>query len=266
MAKFNLTPETIKGNYTKFLSMIDKMFPTRSERIKEMYKALGEERLLFAPASSVNHYHNAIPGGYIDHVLRVMAFASKEYKHYIELGMDVSGFTKEELMFAAMHHDLGKMGFVGDGKEGYIPNPSDWHRKNQGKEYEVNEHIPFALVQDRSLFLLQQFGIQCSWNEFVGIRIHDGVYDDANKSYWMGYQAKSKLRNTLPQILHNADIAASRFEFERWNKASGSLRTGRLEDVDLTEFAESNKVTQTKIQTKKDMGANLANVFGDVFK
>ena len=42
---------------------------------------------------------------------------------------------KEELIFVALNHDIGKMGFPGEGNETYIPNDSEWHRKNLGKEY-----------------------------------------------------------------------------------------------------------------------------------
>ena len=61
-------------------------------------------------------------------------------------------FTIEELVFAAMHHDLGK---CGDelGNEFYTPNESEWHIKNQGKIYNVNPDIEHMDVTDRSFFL-----------------------------------------------------------------------------------------------------------------
>lgn len=220
---FKLSATEIQNNYNKFIGAIDKLFPSRAEKLKEMYNSIGEERLLLAPASSIEHYHNCFPGGYIDHVLRVMTFANEEYKHYAHLGFNLSGFTKEELLFAAMHHDLGKMGFIGDGNECYIENDSEWHIKNQGKIYNNNKNIPFALTPDRSLFLLQSFMIPVTWNEFLAIRIHDGLYDDTNKPYYMSFSVNSKLRTVMPQILHNADIAAARFEFERWNEKSKVL-------------------------------------------
>jgi hypothetical protein len=115
-------------------------------------------RILTAPASSIDYYHNAFPGGYIDHVLRVVEFSMNLYNFYVENGMSVKGFTKENLVFVAMHHDLGKLGFPGEGREKYLPNDSEWHRKNLGKVYKHNENIPFALVQDLSLYLLQKSG------------------------------------------------------------------------------------------------------------
>lgn len=266
MGQFSLSAEQIQTNYKKFFERIDKMFPDRAEGLKEMYAAIGEERLMFSPASSIDYYHNAIPGGYVDHILRVMDFALLEYKHYESMGLDVTGFTVTELMFAAMHHDLGKMGFVGDGKDGYVYNTSEWHRKNQGKMYDSNENIPYAAVQDRSLFLLQSFRIPCSWNEFLGIRIHDGIYDDANKSYFISKQLKSKLRNVMPQILHNADLAAARFEFERWNKSTNAFNMTRLEDSKLKYISNEIKEVKTKSDKKAELGKNLASSFEEVFK
>jgi len=260
--EFQLTAEQIQGNYTKFLKLIEMCFPTRSKEILAMYEDLGEERMMFLPASGTNYYHNAIPGGYIDHVLRVMNFAKIKYETAKSLGIDVSNFTIEELTFAAMHHDLGKVGFPGEGKDGYIFNKSEWHRNNQGKIYEPNPQIPFTLVQDRSLFLLQYYGIKSSWNEFLAIKTHDGLYDDSNKAYLVSYALQSKLRTYMPQILHEADYAAARFEFERWNSFSRGLNTQRLEDSK----AVTVQPEPVKVSKKATVSSKLAMDFDDIFK
>jgi len=259
--QFKLPAAEMQRNFSEFNSLIDKYFPTRAKRIHLMNTEIGHERLMFLPAApSINH-HNCFPGGYIDHVLRVMKFASKEYVHAKDIGIDVSGFTPEELMFAAMHHDLGKVGFIGEGKDGYVANDSKWHRDKLGMMYKVNENIPYATVPDKSLFLLQSFGVQCSFNEHMSIRIHDGLYDKANESYYFSNQMKSKFRNFMPVILHFADMYAARFELERWNKVTGALKTERLEDIDLSNFDAALKPSPT---TKKK--EDLVGAFNDVFK
>lgn len=217
-----LSTDQIINNYNKFISIVDK-FEDRSEQLKKMYEALGEERVASAPASGRDYYHNAFPGGYVDHVLRVVQFSIKFYDLYKDLGLDVSNFSKTELIFAAMHHDLGKLGFPGEGREVYEHCTSEWHRKNQGKIYEINPKNPFALTPDKSLFLLQAYNIPVSWNEYLSIRVHDGLYDDSNKSYFVSYNMESKMRTNMPVILHKADLAASRYEFERWNLKSKKL-------------------------------------------
>ena len=70
-------------------------------------------------------------------------------------------------------------------------------------------------VPDRSLFLLQQAGIELTTNEWIAIKTHDGLYDQANEAYLKGYMPETKPRTSLPFIIHQADLMAARIEFER---------------------------------------------------
>lgn len=263
MSEFKLSAEKIKSNYTTFRERINKLFPTRKDKLNKLYDDLGLERLMFSPASSIDHYHNAIPGGYVDHVLRVMDFAALEYKNAEAMGINVENFTKEELMFSALNHDLGKLGYVGDGKEVYQFNDSEWHRKNQGKIYKYNPNLPFALIQDRSLFLLQSYEIPCTFNEWIAIKIHDGLFDDVNKPYYISRVPESKLRSYMPILLHQADMAAARFEYERWLSHSKKFSTSRLEDLKLEASPKRKTIGTPK---KEDVGQKLSDSFKDVFK
>jgi hypothetical protein len=119
----------------------------------------------------------------------------------------------EELVFAAINHDLGKMG--DEENEAYIPQTDEWRRNKLGEDYMHNDKIAFASVPDRGLYLLQSHGIQYTFNEMVGIQTHDGLYDEANKKYFMGFTPEVKPRTSLPYILHFADMMAARIEFER---------------------------------------------------
>lgn len=265
--EFRLSPEQIQKNYNTFIKAIKHYFPERSDKLIEMYKDLGKDRIMFAPASSTDYYHNAIPGGYVDHVLRVMNFAQKEYEHMKSIGIDVSSFSKKELLFAALNHDLGKLGYPGEGNEAYLVNDSEWHRINQGKMYKTNENNPFLLTPDCSLFILQLYGIRCTLNEYIAIRAHDGMYDDANVPYFKSYKLQSKSRNYMLQILHNADMNATRFEFERWNKVTGRLRTSRNSNIDsilLKHFKEENATLTNQAQNKQSVN-NLEKEFEEKF-
>jgi hypothetical protein len=210
-----LEAEKIKSNWERFCDEIDHFFPTRAKKLHAMYADL-EDRIIMMPASSIAHFHNAFAGGYVDHVLRVMECSRNLYATWQSSGADMSGYTMEELMFAAMHHDLGKVGFPGEGNEVYQIETSDWHRKNQGKLYKTNSAIPFAMVPDLSIWLLQEYDVKLSWTEYQAIKIHDGMYDDANKPYFVSRSPQSKLKTNLPIILHHADHMASTIEFERW--------------------------------------------------
>lgn len=206
-----ISAEQIKENWDRHIKLIDKFVQEpRKKKVLRMYKHM-EEVLTLSPASGNINYHNAFPGGYIDHVNRVVLLSLKFCNLWKEAGASIN-FTEEELVFSALMHDLGK---IGDGTEpGYIEQSDKWRKDKLGEVYSVNSNLDFMLMQDRSLFLLQRFGISCSVNEFIAIRVHDGLYDDTNKPYYISYKPESKFRSNLPLILHQADLAASKIELD----------------------------------------------------
>lgn len=219
-----LTDDQLNENYIKFIDTIKLTCSDRSEELLRMYSDL-EYSLKYSPASSYRHLHNAFIGGYIDHVLRVLEFTFTVYNTWIANGLDVSTFTPSELAFSALHHDLGKLGFVGDELSRYVLNQSEWHRDKLGKEYEINEKIPFTLIQHQSLFLLQSYGVKLTFNEYLAIMTHDGLYDEVNKPYLLAHSASAKMRSNISLILHQGDLMAAQFEYERWkNEAKPYLQ------------------------------------------
>jgi hypothetical protein len=216
-----LEAEKIKSNWERYREIVNTMFPTRKAELNRLYDDF-EDRLVLMPASSVAHFHNAFAGGYVDHILRVIDCTKALYATWQSMGADMSGYTEEEMIFAAMHHDLGKAGFPGDGNEVYQVETSDWHRKNQNKMYRHNENIPFTMVPDLSIWLLQEYGVKLSWTEYQAIKIHDGMYDDANKPYFIARSAQAKLKTNLPLLLHHADHMASQIEYERWRNGKAT--------------------------------------------
>ena len=254
-----LEAEKIKQNWERYRDLVTDLFPTRKDALNKMYDDF-EERMVFMPASSMEHFHNAFAGGYVDHVLRVMDCALTLHNTWTVSGADMSGYTKEELMFAAMHHDLGKVGFPGDGNEVYQIETSDWHRKNQGKLYKTNPNIPFAMVPDLSIWLLQEFNVKMSWVEYQAIKIHDGMYDDANKPYFVSRSPQSKLKTNLPIILHHADHMASVIEFERWR----NKKEGTPNPVAAKSKATKSTAMKNLAENNPDIGNSIADIFKDM--
>lgn len=208
-----LTAEQIQDNWNKFLSIIDKYISEpRGSELKAFYEKYAE-RIMLMPASHKKEYHNAFPGGYVDHVLRVVDCALKLNKVWVEMGVDTSTYTIEELVFAALNHDLGKMG--DEKNESYIPQDDQWRRDKLGEDYKFNNQLEYMSVPDRSLHLLMSHGITFSRNEMLAIKLHDGLYDDANKPYLMSWSPETKPRTALVFIVHQADLIAARIEFEQ---------------------------------------------------
>jgi len=249
-----LEAEKIKENWEKYRAIVNANFPTRKDTLNRMYDDF-EERMVFMPASSIAHFHNAFAGGYVDHILRVIDCATTLYETWSNMGSDMSGYTMEELVFAAMHHDLGKVGFPGDGNEVYQVETSDWHRKNQNKMYRHNENIPFAMVPDLSLWLLQEYNVKVSWNEYQSIKIHDGMYDEANKPYFVARSAQAKLKTNLPVILHHADHMAAQIEYERWK--NGKINT----PVAAKSKTQSTNALKNIAENNPDVGTAIADIF-----
>jgi hypothetical protein len=135
-------------------------------------------------------------------------------------------FTDEELVFAALNHDLGKIGFKG--QPNYLPQTDAWRRDKLGEIYTHNKDLSFMLIQDRSLFILQQNNIVMNEKEYLAVKLHDGLYDDVNKPYYMTFNPDSKLRTNIVYILHQADFLASKIEYDAW-KASGGTSTPKVE-------------------------------------
>ena len=207
-----LTAEQIQANWIEFNSNIEQHITgDRKQQLLDFYKKY-EDRIILMPAAHKKEYHSAFPGGYVDHVNRVVKAALSMSDVWEGFGCDMSTFTQEELVFSAINHDLGKMG--DSNYDAYIPQTDNWRREKLGEEYMFNKKLAFAAVPDRGLFLLQEHGIKYSFNEMIAIQTHDGLYDSANEKYLKGFMPEQKPRTSLPFISHQADMMAARIEFE----------------------------------------------------
>ena len=93
--------EKIQKNWDIFLSNIELHISSpRKEKLLDFYKKY-ESRIMMMPASHKKEYHSAFPGGYVDHVNRVVEASLKMYEVWSEFGMDKDTFTIEELVFSA---------------------------------------------------------------------------------------------------------------------------------------------------------------------
>jgi len=259
-----LTEQQITDNYKELRKIINDTFSgLRLDKLNHMYDDL-EDRMVVAPASSVEHYHNSKVGGYVEHILHVIKFSQQIKKIWEDAGATID-FTDEELIFSAMHHDLGK---VGDelGNEYYIPNESEWHIKNQGRIYNVNPEIEHMNVTDRSLFLLQHYDIKYSSKEFYGIRLADGMYEDGNISYLKTSIPTSMLRSNLPIILHQGDMMATYYERDMWKSGNKKETEKVAKSVDKIKKAVDTEVKE-KFNTKTTEAKDIFNeLFGEAKK
>ena len=243
-----LTAEQIQDNWKKLIDTIDGFISDdRKENLLKMYDDF-KERMMFAPASAKAAFHNAMPGGYVEHILHIVQF-SLQLKRVWEDNGAMINFTDEELVFAAMHHDLGKVGDLEH--DYYVPQDSEWHRKNRGEIYKHNPQLQYMKVPDRGLWLLQHYGVRVTDKEYLGIKLTDGLYDDSNAAYLKGYNPDYNLRSNMAYILHQADMMATHIEYDEWMRGDGSNKP------------INTKVPKTKDEQKKV--DNLKNKFDELF-
>jgi len=239
MKKLNETQ--LKENWDKLINLVSEIFSgDRKDKLLKMYKHF-EERMMFTPGSGTAHFHNCFIGGYVEHVLHITKIARKLFVDYKELGAHID-YTEEEVIFAALHHDLGKVGDLEN--DYYVPNDSKWHIENQGKYYKRGKDLNFMTVTDRAIYLLNHFGITMSENEYLALRLTDGMYEEANKTYLMQYLDENKVKSNLPILLHQADMLASRIEYENWKYQDETI--SKPEPVKIVNKQEQKKVDSMK--------------------
>ena len=218
-----LQAEDILKNFEKHKKIVDTYITERKDSVLAMLDGLGENYVM-APASGRSWYHNAFAGGYVDHVNRVVEYAVKQSRLYQEMGGTID-YTNEELVFAALFHDLGK---IGDGVDSnYLPQTDKWRQDKLSEMYTFNPDLDFMLIPDRSLFVLQNFGIKVSKKEFLAIRLHDGVFDKANEAYFFSNVESSRQKTSIISVLHSADFLASKVEYDMWKANGGTSKPKR---------------------------------------
>ena len=214
-----LTEEQVLKNWTRFYNLIESTFT--GERKDNLLKIADtfQDRILLAPASSKEHYHGAHPGGYIEHVLNVYDIAMDLSELWGKYSEDVN-YTKEEITLIALFHDLGKIG--DETQEFYQVQDNEWRRNNMGEIYKINPKLVNMNGADRSLYVLQHFGVQLSQNEWITIKIHEGMFDEANAYYLKTMYKDSIVKSHLPHLIHHADMMATRIEYEEWKNKYNS--------------------------------------------
>mgnify|MGYP006086160115 CR=1 FL=1 len=251
-----LTPDQIQENWQQLRDLITDTFEgERLEKLNEMYDYF-EDRMIIAPASGKEHFHNAHVGGYVEHVLHVTDCAV-QLKEVWEDNNATINFSDEELIFAAIHHDLGKVGDMNN--DYYVPQESEWHRKNQGSIFTHNSKLQYMTVTDRAIYILNQFGILMTEWEYVGLRLTDGLYEEANKSYYISYNKDWSLKSNIAYILHQADSMATHIEYDEWKRGE------EQEEIKVQGNVENIKKAVTMKETSEELSKKSKDLFDELF-
>jgi hypothetical protein len=136
--------------------------------------------IAMCPASSRKSFHDCYPGGLVEYSLRVLRNAKQLNTQY-----DFS-CSEESMILVCLFHAIGKAGDL-DGPF-YVPQESEWHREKLGQMFKTSDEIVPMSWNDRSLFLLQHFDVEIQQDEWIAIRMCDGVYRQSTSSYYGGHE------------------------------------------------------------------------------
>lgn len=199
----NIDFNKVQSNFETFKKLCSSLEGPRKENVLKLVDDLGE-RLALAPASTRKNYHNAFPGGLVDHSLRVLLTA-KSLSKSLDYFKNVSS---DSLVLVSLFHDLGKVGEARKhGQDYYVPQESSWHQEKLGEFYTYNEKLSYMSHSLRSLYLLQHYNVHLSEEEYLAIYLHDGLNIEQNRSYAMK-------EPKLAILLHQADFLATKEEKE----------------------------------------------------
>lgn len=191
----------IKKNYQKTIDLINQTVSSdRKQKILDMFSFF-DVRYSLCPASNQKSYYSAFSGGLAFHNLNILQWVGR----FASL-MAKDEFSNETLLTISFLHNIGLLGTKE--KEYFLPQTNKW-KKDQGTLFEINPEISFVKIPHRSLFLLQQFGITLSEDEYLAILLQDGQGDHSNQNY---VHKEPK----LAQILQFVKATAMKFEKENY--------------------------------------------------
>ena len=131
-------------------------------------------------------------GGLVEYSLELAKASNNISK---ALNYDVS---KSSIIKCSLLSILGRVGSTMADR--YIECQSDWHKEKLGQYYDWNELCPKYQVNDMTLFILQTFNVQLTWDEWQAISLIKDMTSEDNKFYNMH---KSRLSLIL-QLAHES--------------------------------------------------------------
>lgn len=138
----------------------------------ELMNFLGED-FIKAPASTMSDLNNSFEGGLIDHLLKVTKYAISINENVLPENLRLQ---KKDIIKVCFLHQIGKAHI-------YEPCTSEWHIKNQGKNYEFKQGVTSMRVGERSALYALNNGIKLTEEEYQAIVNFDKDDNDKQAKY-----------------------------------------------------------------------------------
>lgn len=185
---------------------------TEREGIKNVISFLNNTDFYTAPSSA--NYHSNYPGGLLDHSLLVYSTAIKYRQGILEMLPELAEKIPEEsVIIAALLHDVCKVCFYQQTTKFKKNSQGEWI---QYLGYEIKDQFPIG-HGEKSVIMLQNFGLKLTPDEMLAIRYHMGSWDGALLTNELKLSYRDAM-NICPlmTVIQNADSTSSLL-FEKQN-------------------------------------------------
>lgn len=178
-------------NTERFNSLVESI---NREGIPELLEWLGKSDFYSAPAST--RFHNACPGGLLEHSLNVYDELLRLLKAYPEISKNVSEGSAK---ITALFHDLCKADMYTTEQRNRKTPEGRWESYTA---YSINEKFAYGGHGSKSVYLLSRF-LKLTPEEATAVNCHMGAWDGNE------YVGKAFEQFPLAWILHVADESAT---------------------------------------------------------
>ena len=148
--------EKVESNWKTYSKLLGRF---KDDGINNLIETLGE-RLCVSPANPREEQYGCYPGGLIDSTLRITT-TMRKLNVFHEASVKTPSILKIGLL-----HDIGRIGTLD--REWLSEQDSDWHH-NRGFHFKQNYELSEKNHYQRTLYLLQHFGISLSEEEYDAI-------------------------------------------------------------------------------------------------
>ena len=102
-------------------------------------------------------------------------------------------------------------------------------------------------------------------NEYLGLRLTDGLYEEANKTYYMNWSKDNQLKSNIAYILHQADLMATKIEYNEWQRDDYSYNTEFGDGKTKEEMEKIDKQNMESMSKKKEESKRSHDLFKELF-
>jgi hypothetical protein len=176
--------DLIEKNYNVFLKICTNL-GDRSQ-IFENFVENYSDRLAVCPLTTNSEFGWCYPGGLVEYSLSVFRNCKNLVKLHPVLNVD-----SNSLKIVSLFHAFGLIG--SDDMD--LFEPSEKYFAERGKLYQINKNISFMTTPHRTLFLLQNYGIKLSEEEWVAILLSNGENSNDSGRYMLKEPILSTLLN-----------------------------------------------------------------------